>query len=910
MENEEKLTIAENNFLVIDGNSIMNRAFYGLKILATKDGLYTNAVYGFLNIFYMMIEKLKPSFVAVAFDLSAPTFRHKMYSEYKAGRRTMPDELRPQMSLIKDVLKAMNIPILEIEGYEADDILGTISAQNTKRDIHTYILTGDRDSFQLISDFTTVILPTTKFGKTEYTYFTPEALNVKYGIRPEQVVDVKALMGDTSDNIPGVPGIGEKTAYPLIQKYTDIEYIYEHLKELDITPSVMGKLEANEESARQSKVLATINLEAPLDSELEQFEFIEPDYPELIKIFTRLEFKKFIEKYQDKIEGKGITTDKAEEFFKEYANTQIVQVDNINGVLDDIKSITEDNKVILTILEEEYLKEALIMSFNNKIYIIQDKQELQKEVLNKLLICSAKIIGYNIKKVIRKCLEFGIKNFNSFVSDIMIAYYLLHPTESNYSIENIAYKILDVPMPQTQTEKKKNIQTSLFDMLEQNPSILEITEEDKRRIYYILKAIEICNESLLKELGKNSLTDLYYNIELPLVEVLADIEYNGMYVNKERLEAFAKELTNSIEVISKKIYELAKEEFNINSPQQLGKILFEKLEIPYPKKTKSSYSTDKETLESIEGEYEIIEAVLEYRTLSKLKSTYAEALMEQIKADGRIHTTFMQTVTQTGRLSSIEPNLQNIPVKTELGGQIRDCFVSEKENSVIVDADYSQIELRVLAHMAQDKALIEGFKQHEDIHSITASQVFNIPLAEVTKEHRSKAKAVNFGIVYGISEYGLAKNIKSTRPDAARYMRNYLAHYKGIADYMENIIDIAREQGYVKTIFGRIRTVPELKSANYLTRTFGQRIAMNMPIQGSAADIMKIAMIKAYNKIKENNLNSKIIMQVHDELLVEAPLEEVELVKNILRESMEKAAELSVPLEIDINVGKSWLEAK
>ena len=908
MENKEE--IKENSFLIIDGNSIMNRAFYGIKLLATKDGLYTNAIYGFLNIYFMMQEKLSPKYVAVAFDVSAPTFRHEMYSEYKAGRHAMPVELKSQMPLIKEVLDALNIPILEKEGFEADDILGTIAARNTENGIPTYILTGDRDSFQLISDTATVVLPTTKFGKTEYTYYTPELLYEKYSVKPNQVPDVKALMGDSSDNIPGVPGIGEKTAYPLINKYGSIEKIYENVRGLEVSPSVMGKLEKFEDSARQSKILATINTNVELDIDYEKLKLTEPNMPELIKLFTRFEFKKFIEKFTKDLDGElDIATNNEKEFYKEFSLTKYVDI-NSNENLDNLKNINEKFSIAIIDNVSSKLNNALYVYSGKTIYIIHER--LFKEALG--VICSLNVekVAYNLKKIERIACDLGISDFNGFNSDIMIEYYLLHASENNYTIENIAYNVIDVPSPKINVVKT-NVQTTLFDMLDSNSERniynSDLSDDEKKYIYYVMSSILKVNDILCKELQKNELDKLYNEIEIPLVEVLAATEHNGMYVDKERLIEFGNTITSRINEITKRIHELSGEDFNINSPQQLAHVLFEVLNIPYPKKTKSSYSTDKETLESIVGDYEIIDLVLEYRTYAKLKSTYVDGLLDVIGSDGRIHTTFTQTVTVTGRLSSIEPNLQNIPVKTEIGGKIRDCFTSQNDN-LIIDADYSQIELRVLAHMSEDRELIKGFVDDIDIHSITASQVFGVPLSEVTKELRSKAKAVNFGIVYGISEYGLAKNINSTRPDAARYMRNYLAHYSGVDSYMKRVIEEAKENGVVKTIFGRMRNVPELKSANYLTRNFGERIAMNMPIQGTAADIMKLAMIKVYKSIKERHLTSKLIMQVHDELLIEAPPCEVEEIKQILKDSMENATLLKVPLKVDVNVGKTWLEAK
>lgn len=905
IENIEE--IKKDNFLVIDGNSIMNRAFYGVKLLSTKDGLYTNAIYGFLNIYFMIKEKLQPKYVSVAFDLSAPTFRHKLYSEYKAGRHAMPTELRAQMPLIKEVLNALNIPILEKEGFEADDILGTISISCTNKGIPTYILTGDRDSFQLISDMTTVILPTAKPGKTEYTYYTPELLFEKYNIKPCQVPDVKALMGDASDNIKGVPGIGEKTAYPLISKYGSIEKIYEDVRSIDATPSVISKLEINEDSARQSKILATINTNVELGIDFDSFRVEAPNLAELVKLFTRFEFKKFIEKFSNGVEENNLVTDKSKDYYSLMDNISFILIDS-KDKLDDLNNIKDSLSLMILDSKQDILNGMLIAFTNNTIYIIA--KGMYEYALPILCTLDVKKTTYNLKKIEKCAFDIGINKFVGFKSDVMIEYYLLHVSENNYSIENIIYNLLDVPSPVIEVSKT-NVQTSLFDEIDNSvtkDSVL--SEQNKKVIYYNIAGLENIHTLLQQELKEKQLFRLYSDIELPLVEVLANIEHNGMYVDKNRLEDFGKSITIRIDEIVKKIYDISGSEFNVNSTQQLGHILFEKLHIPYPKKTKgNNYSTDKETLESIEGDFEIIDLVLEYRMLAKLRSTYVEGLLQVIKDDGRIHTTFMQTATVTGRLSSIEPNLQNIPIRTELGGKIRDCFVSEN-SSIIIDADYSQIELRVLAHMSQDMELIKGFNEDLDIHSITASQVFGIPQDMVTKDLRSKAKAVNFGIVYGISEYGLAKNINSTRPEAARYIRNYLNHYIGVDKYMKNVIEQAKKEGIVQTIFGRKREVPELKSANYLTRNFGERIAMNMPIQGTAADIMKIAMIKTYKELKQRKLSSRIIMQVHDELLIEAPESEVDIVKEILKSSMENAMKLDVPLKVDVNVGSTWLNAK
>ena len=905
----------ENKFLIIDGNSIMNRAFYGIKILSTKDGTYTNAVYGFLNIYYMMLEKLNPNYVAVTFDLSKPTFRHEMFSEYKAGRRSMPDELRPQMPLIKDVLRAMNVPILEIEGYEADDILGTVAKNNSKQNIKTFILTGDRDSFQLIDENTSIVMPSTKMGKTEYTIYDPEKLFETYNISPKQVIDMKALMGDKSDNIPGVPLIGEKTANSLLESYSTLDNIYDNIDTIQVSENLRTRLKDNKDTAYLSYKLATINTDVPINCNCDLFSLKEVNLPEISQLFTRLEFKKFLEKYVKSEDAKYLETESTTKFYKNLQNTKFYILNEAK----QLEQILLNNKenIVFTYIDEKFaynkLRNKLMIYFNSDIYVIELTPSVLKDALKAFCESNNDKIGYNTKKILKLYFDQGYTNPIGFKNDIMISYYLLNAIDNNYSITNIVYNLLDVVFPELEIESKKKVtQTSLFDMLDA-PIVeekLELNDVDKKYIYTYLYGIKEANKLLNENLEKSGLSDLYNNIEIPLIETLANIESNGMYLDVEKLKNFGTYLDENIQELIKKIYSLAGEEFNINSPTQLGHILFEKLGLPCLKKTKTSYSTDKEVLEAIETKHEIIPYILEYRTLSKLKSTYADGLISVVDENGRIHTTFMQALTATGRLSSVEPNLQNIPVKTEVGSKIRECFTSSSTNTKLIDADYSQIELRVLAHIADDTNMIKAFVDDVDVHSVTASQVFKVPLDEVTKELRSKAKAVNFGIVYGISDYGLAKNINSSKAEAKEYITNYLNHYIGIAKFMKDSVKFGETEGYVKTLFGRIRNIPELKSSNYNTRGFGERIAMNMPIQGSAADIMKIAMNTLYTKFKENNLKSKIVMQVHDELIVEANVDEIEQVKEYMIDSMENAAQLKVPLAIDINVGNSWFEAK
>lgn len=947
----------QKKFLIIDGNSIMNRAFYGIRLLTTKDGLYTNAIYGFLNIYYMIINKLTPDYVGVTFDLRAPTFRHEMFTDYKAQRKGMPDELKVQMPIVKEVLKAMNIPIVEVEGFEADDVLGTVSRINSNNNVFTYILTGDKDSLQLISDKTNIVIPTSKMGKTEYTIYNEEKLNEKYGIEPRQVIDVKALMGDTSDNIPGVKGIGEKTAYSLIIKYGNLENIYDKIDcdSLETTPSVLTKLKDGKEMAFTSYKLATICLDVPVEVDYTKFELSEVNTAELTSLFTRLSFKKFLEKYEvgansnNSIPGTTIETSKQKDFYKNYTNTAFTEITKTADISDLFENLGSNTSIIFRLLEEDNFKALVFKTGDtNYNYILIPNDGLERYNINNndddsenihnllYIFCSSrnKKISYDIKPFFKLCMKYGIKDFSNFYSDIKIAYHLLHANESNYSIENITYKLLEVNFPdksefenqgKTKENNTKPSQTSLFDVEGILVNVTEIekndmedfvakkafmdNEYDKKYVFAILDSTEKIHKILLPKIEELNMNELYFDIEMRLIETLAAIESAGMYIDKEKLLNFGEEISRDIDSLEKQILNMAGEEFNINSPMQLGKILFEKLGLPYSKKNKSGYSTDKEVLESLTDKHEIINKILDYRVLTKLKSTYVDGLLSVIADDGRIHTTFMQTVTATGRLSSIEPNLQNIPVRTEIGSKIRECFVPQ-ENNIIIDADYSQIELRILAHMANDPTMISAFCNNKDIHAITASQVFDTPLEEVTHELRGKAKAVNFGIVYGISAFGLAKNINSSRQEAQEYIDNYFEKYSKVKEYMDNNVMLGTNKGYVSTMFGRIRFTDELKASNKNVKMFGERIAMNMPIQGTAADIIKKAMNEIYLALKERNLKSRIIMQVHDELIIESPPEEVYEACEILRSKMENVCKLSVPLMVDINSGKSWADAK
>ena len=920
-------------FLVIDGNSILNRAFYGLAgaRMTTADGIHTNAIFGFLNIYYMIIEKFNPDYIAVAFDLKAPTFRHKMYEEYKGTRKGMPDELKEQVPIIKDVLRAMNISIYELEGYEADDILGTIASlneNNTQKDIFTYILTGDRDSYQLISSKTNIIFPSTKMGKTDYTVYTPELLMQEKGIEPYQVIDIKSLMGDSSDNIPGVKGIGEKTAYTLIGKYTTLDNIYKNIDTLDASAKIIEKLKNDEEMARLSYTLATINREVPIELNYEENRVKEVNKEELYKLFKKLSFNKFLAKYDfsDIKYEADEQMDTKENVKIDDKNIYMITKNNLEEYIDIIDKVLKEDKIsyilninyenqafnsILEIHDRSFL--SLYTPTLDKCYIInldtfnldnKSDKETVHNLFKEFAISSCYKLGFNIKQDQRFIFTNICDEISNFSYDLLIGCYLLDSTR-NHKFNTILSELFGIIL-ESKDKSKEQVQLSLFEASEEDKKIDSSLSKD---IALATKCIYNSKEIIDKKLKEDGMYDLMYNIEIPLSETLANMETVGMYVDKKKLKEFGTEISKRIDELEKEIYNLAGEEFNINSPQQLGVILFEKLKLPGKRKTKTGYSTNKEVLESLEEYHDIIPLLIEYRQTMKLKSTYVDGLEATIKNDSRIHTTFTQTVTSTGRLSSVEPNLQNIPIRLELGSKIR-TFFTAPSGKKIVDADYSQIELRVLSHISKDETMQYAFNNGIDVHKVTASQVFGVPLEEVTKQMRSKAKAVNFGIVYGISEFGLAKNIGVSWKEAKEYINTYLTKYHGIREFMKDIVKEAREKGYVSTLFGRRRYIPELKNKNKNIIQFGERIAMNTPIQGSAADIIKIAMNNLYKSLKNNNLKSKLVMQVHDELIVETFDDEVEAVKKIMKDTMENVVKLDIPLDVDLNVGNSWFDAK
>lgn len=876
--------------LIIDGNSILNRAYYGIRPLTAPDGTPTNAVYGFLNILLKHLDEESYDYLCVAFDVKEKTFRHKRYELYKAQRKPAPEDFLVQLPLMKEVLAAMNCMCMELPGYEADDIIGTVSKICDQSDVECNILTGDKDDLQLISDNTTVKLVVTRMGRTTTMDYHPEQFREKYGIEPSEFIDVKALMGDASDNIPGVAGVGEKTAMSLIQNYKNIDYIYEHIDELEIKEGVRNKLKNDRDNAYLSYELATIDRNAPIDFDFSAAVRGGYNESELAALFTRLNFRSFISK---------LKLDKAAEAAE--ATDTIEGIGKSADFKDLISAARAAKKVAYTLSGNRlFIKPPK----GDVIYADADKEDL-KEFFGDSEISK---VGYDIKEDIIAVSEYGIDApeipFRAMTFDVMLAAYILDPTQSSYPIDTLCTKYLSAYLD-CDDSADGGEQLSMLDVIE--PSS-DKTQLIINRVY----AIERLAEKMADEIEKNSQHYLYYDVELPLTEVLARLQLRGMYVDRDELTDFGRMLDDRINLLCDEIYSLAGEEFNINSPKQLGVILFEKLELPFGKKNKSGgYSTNAEILEKLRDKHEIVEKVLEYRQLAKLKSTYVTGLSSVVNPKtGRIHSHFNQTVTNTGRLSSTEPNLQNIPVRTPLGREIRKMFIAEKDGWTLIDADYSQIELRVLAHIADDSAMKQAFLDNEDIHTQTAATVFKTPVDEVTPLMRSRAKAVNFGIVYGIGAFSLAKDIGTSRAEAQQYIDEYLAHYGNVALYMNQVIESAKECGYITTVLGRRRYIPELSASSHQLRMFGERVAMNAPIQGSAADIIKIAMVNVDRRLAESGLSARLVLQVHDELIVESPESEKDAAAAILKEEMEKAYKLSVPLIVDMNSGKSWYDTK
>ena len=960
------------NLLLIDGNSILNRAFYGImnsKLLTTKDGTPTNAVFGFLAIMFKILEEINPEYMAVAFDLKAKTKRHMLYADYKGTRKGMPDELAVQMPIIKEILVAMNIEILEKEGYEADDILGTLAKFGVKEGLNVTVLTGDRDYFQLAEDNITIRIPRTKQGKTETEDFDKNKVLEVYGVEPIKLIEVKGLMGDTSDNIPGVPGVGEKTALNLIKQYGSIENLYKTLPEnKEVKGKLRERLEENEELALLSRTLGEIDINAEVEKDLNKLKNEEWNYLEVYEIFKTLSFNKYIERFNLQ---KYATTENINEIVEEKLDVSVEEntsKEDIKSLISTIKTKSriyfyvdivgkEDNLqneslLNLKTVTNSIIKKAISGTYvyneiENKTYYILGQEFIKefKEILEEKSVLK---IGYKLKETYILLKQEGIEPQN-MMFDISVASYLLNSTQNKYNIEKIIEDNLNINLDiyenMEKIESEENIeeqtlednkneqpntheqeqQLNLFNMGNKelnnpnniNNNLISENNEDTTSKKFIFKygifafSIFKLYDVLIEKLRETDQLDLFNNIEMPLTEVLAEMQLNGIYVDKKELENFGSELKERLNELTKEIHELSGGiEFNISSPKQLGEVLFEKLQLPVQKKTKSGYSTDVEVLEKLKSYHPVIEKILEYRQLMKFNSTYVEGMIPCINPEtNRIHSTFHQTVTATGRISSTEPNLQNIPTRMELGKQLRKVFKAT-DNNIFIDADYSQIELRVLAHISNDGTMIEAFNNNEDIHKQVASKVFKKKYDKVTKEERSYAKAVNFGIVYGISDFGLAEQLHIPIKQAKEYIEQYLKKYKGIKLFMENIVKEATEKGYVETLFKRKRYVEELKSKNFNIRHFGKRVAMNTPIQGTAADIMKIAMINVYQKLKENNLKSKLVLQVHDEIMIEAVEEERKIVKTIIKDSMENAAKLNVELKVDIEEGNDWYSAK
>lgn len=841
--------------LVVDGNSILNRAFYGIRLLTTKDGQFTNAIYGFLTMLLKIQEDVTPDAVAIAFDLKAPTFRHKAYDGYKSNRKGMPEELHQQLQPLKDLLTLLGYSIITKEGYEADDILGTLSHTCKVNGDECVLATGDRDSLQLINDKVTVRLASTKGGKANAILYDEKKIMDDYGVTPRQLIEIKAIQGDSSDCIPGVPGIGPKGAGDLIQRFNNLDYIYENLDTIDIKDGMRKKLRENKDSAYMSRMLGEIKLDIPIDTDINHYlvNCTQPD--EASRMMAKLELFSLIDKFKLKEVESSEETPKEK---KKY-------------------SLNEKNTIDLSGKELYIYSNSKSKGDIDYLYIIEENEIIKTTDVDTVLKSENKKYVYSSKELFAYAdNSFEIKNL---VFDVTLASYLLNPNSSSYDIDKLngEYEV-------------------------------ETYDGEDEFLCNIAPMIDLCN-ILEKKIEQCNQKKLLNEIEIPLSNVLAKMENLGFAVDKQGIEDFGKMLKENIENLKSEIYNSVGREFNINSPKQLGVALFEDLALPCKKKTKSGYSTSADVLESLKNQHPVVSMVLQYRTLSKLNSTYCEGLLKVIGDDGRIHSSFNQTETRTGRISSTEPNLQNIPVRTELGREMRKFFTA-REGWVLVDADYSQIELRVLADISGDKNMIDAFKNNQDIHAITASQVFNMPLDFVTGEMRSRAKAVNFGIVYGIGAYSLAKDIGVTNKEAKNYIESYLKHYSGIDKYMHDVVEKAKDTGYVETVFGRRRYLPELSASNGMTRAFGERVARNAPIQGTAADIIKIAMIKVDKRLTEENLEARLVLQVHDELIVECPSHESMRVAMILQEEMEKAVSLSVPLVADSAVGKTWYDAK
>ena len=905
----------EKTIVIIDGNSLINRAYYAMqRPMMTSEGIYTQGIYGFINMLNKILKDYEPGYLTVAFDLKAPTFRHKEYDQYKAGRRKMPPELAMQMPLLKDVLKAMNIKLLEMEGFEADDIIGTVSVRAEEEGLEPLIITGDRDELQLATDVTKVII--TKKGISQFEIYDKQAMIDKYGFTPTQFIDFKGLMGDQSDNIPGIPGVGEKTAQKLILKYGSVEGLIEHVDELSKS-KVNERIRENTQQAVMSKRLATINTSVPLDLDLEECRLEEPDYPELVKIYRKLEFNSFLSRL--KAGGVDLSDDPAAETKIEDSIPEPVIIRDKAG-LSQVEEVLASGKIDGTEKDAPEGDETLfIKTFGNDdhknipeiygiclmkgsqfFYVDCSEKEAAEETVRILNDSGLKFAGHDIKKDYYTLMWYGLEDpVTAF--DTCLAQYVLDPGRSSYDIKNLALEHLSYTMENEKEHFSGKGQVDMF-----GDESAEYAAYGARWCAVVSALIPV----LKKDLEQEELDEVAQTIEFPLIRVMAAMEKEGITADDKVLREIGESITGRIDELSAKIYEYAETEFNINSPIQLGEVLFDKMGLTPGKKTKKGYSTSAEVLEKIADEHPIVECILEYRTLSKLNGTYIEGLIPLIGFDGRIRAHFQQTVAATGRLSCTEPNLQNIPVRQDLGRKIRKAFVPADDERIFTGADYSQIELRVLAHMSDDPVLIQAFNEGQDIHSLTASRVLGIPEDEITPLQRSRAKAVNFGVIYGMSSFGLSTELHITRKEAEQYINDYFEKHAKVKEYMDRQVAECRENGFVRTIMGRKRPVKEIRASNYMVRQLGERLAMNSPIQGSAADIIKIAMIMVYEKLREEGLRSRLILQIHDELIIETYKDEQERVEKLLAENMEKAMELKVKLDVDLNSASTWYDLK
>jgi DNA polymerase-1 len=879
--------VTNMKMMVLDGNSIVNRAFYGVKPLSTRDGLYTNAIFGFLNILQKLMEEDKPDGLCITFDQKAPTFRHLAFSDYKAQRKGMPEELAMQLPVLKEVLSAMNIPMYAMDGWEADDLMGTISRQCEKSGWDCTLVTGDKDSLQLVTEHTHVKLVVSRMGQTTTREMTPDLFREEYGFDPIHLIDLKALMGDSSDNYPGVPGIGEKTAMTLIQTYGSVENLYANFDTAELKPAQRRKLDEGRESAKLCYDLATIRTDAPMNFAPQDNLVQEWDKPSLYQLFLRLEFQKLITRY-------GLEPGTPAEPLKE--EEIIFETVTDPARLEELMTLWQQEEYVYFLALPTLDGVAVEWGDHAAFVYAPNVGEGYDRFLDLFFSGAVKKISHDVKPLMNHLLGEGLST-DGFVFDTALAAYLLSPTDGSYELDKlfVSYYNCEIQPQVDYTEE------DAFSPLGNAPMA-------EASLLAHVAAVAALHETLKPKLEETGMLSLLTELELPLCPVLAEMERAGVLVDRQALADFGVMLDKGIRTSQGEIYRYAGHEFNINSPKQLGVVLFEELELPALKKTKTGYSTNAEILEKLRHRHPIVQEVLEYRQLAKLKSTYVEGLLKVIAPDGRIHTSFQNTVTATGRLSSTEPNLQNIPVRTPLGAEMRKMFIAAPGN-VLVDADYSQIELRLLAHIADDQEMQEGFRSGVDIHTITASQVFGVPVELVTKSMRSSSKAVNFGIVYGISEFSLAQDIGVSRNEAKAYMERYFEKYSGVRSYMNRIVAQAKEDGYVSTVMGRRRPLPEINSSNFNQRSFGERVALNAPIQGTAADIIKLAMIRVQNRLKAQGLTGRLVLQVHDELIVECPQEESEQVAAILKEEMEQVASLSVPLQADAKVGSCWADA-